>query len=171
MTTSNDSGSDVTPAGQDRVGNDYREGANPSPGGDVDTGASTLPPYEGRSKGSDFPESGGSEEPTGDSSTDEAGRVSPDPEQTPGGATASPAEEQPASDMPETEDTDPGVGPAHTPGTARGEDRLDKHGTESGRQHTGTDEQDGADRPAGESTARDQTGIDPQEGTTDRTAG
>ena len=42
-----------------------------------------------------------------------------------GGATASPADEQPADQMPETEASDPGVGPAHVAGTTRGEDVSD----------------------------------------------
>ena len=48
---------------------------------------------------------------------------SPAPDSTPGGATASPADEQPASEAPET-DLEPDVtGPSHTSGTRRGEDK------------------------------------------------
>ncbi len=56
-------------------------------------------------------------------------------------------------------------------GTTRGEDVLDKQGTEAGREHTGTDDESGAERPTGESGNRDQTSVDPHDGTTDRTAG
>ena len=48
---------------------------------------------------------------------------SPAPEDTPGGATTSPAQEQPASGGSETDRDDDMVGPAHTPGTGRGEQK------------------------------------------------
>ena len=55
--------------------------------------------------------------------------ASPDPEDTPGGATGSPSDEQPAQDQPAADEDDgtdrrddPGVGPAHEAGTQRGED-------------------------------------------------
>ncbi len=169
-TESNQSDTGVTPPGQDRVGNDFSEGANPTPGGDIDTSGSTLPPYEGRSSGSDFPEGTQPEAAGGDPSA-EGGRTSPDPAQTPGGATASPADEQPAAEATETVESDPGVGPAHVAGTNRGEDLVDTQGSEPGREHTGTDDQGGTDRPMGESDNRDQTSIDPSDGNTDRTAG
>lgn len=169
-TESNQPDSGVAPPGQDRIGNDFHEGANPTPGGDIDTSGSTLPPYEGRSTGSDFPEASDSSGASSDTSG-ESGLTSPDPAQTPGGATASPADEQPAAEAPENVGDDPGVGPAHTAGTTRGEDVLDKQGTEAGREHTGTDDESGAERPTGESGNRDQTSVDPHDGTTDRTAG
>jgi hypothetical protein len=46
----------------------------------------------------------------------------PDPADTARGRQASPADEQPAEKMPESETSDPGVGPAHFSGTQRGED-------------------------------------------------
>ena len=49
---------------------------------------------------------------------------SPTPSETPGGATASAAQEQPASEVSETESDDEGVGPTHTPGPGRAEDKL-----------------------------------------------
>jgi hypothetical protein len=49
--------------------------------------------------------------------------------------------------------------------TRRGEDVVDDDGTEPGRQDTGSDGTP-ADRPTGASTARDRTGVDPQEPTT-----
>jgi hypothetical protein len=48
--------------------------------------------------------------------------------------------------------------PAHSPGTGKGEEISDRDGKESGRHDTGTS---GAGRPAGGSTARDSTKINP----------
>jgi hypothetical protein len=45
---------------QDRIGNDFREGPNPNPGGDIDTEGSLIPPYGGRTTG----------EPEGDNADD-----------------------------------------------------------------------------------------------------
>lgn len=50
--------------------------------------------------------------------------------------------------------------PTHTPGTRKGEDIIGEEGKEPGRVNTGST---GADRPAGESTARDSTAINPDE--------
>lgn len=50
-------------------------------------------------------------------------------------------------------------GPTHSAGTRRGEDIKDADGKEPGREDTGTT---GANRPSGESTARDSTGINPE---------
>ena len=48
-----------------------------------------------------------------------------DPADTPGGATGSPSDEQPASEMPETDLDDDAVGPAHERGhRPRGEQAL-----------------------------------------------
>jgi hypothetical protein len=92
---------------------------------------STVPPYEGRREDADI-------DPQEESSKDEAkvggatGPVAdpsakaPDPAETERGATASPADEQPADQMVETKASDPGVGPAHYPGTTRGEDLSDR---------------------------------------------
>lgn len=44
--------------------------------------------------------------------------------------------------------------PAHTPGTAKGEEKVMNEGKEPGRQDTG-----GEDRPAGTSTARNSTSV------------
>lgn len=46
-----DDGDEVNEPKQDRIGNDFREGPNSNPGGDIDTGESLLPPYEDRTKG------------------------------------------------------------------------------------------------------------------------
>ena len=47
--------------------------------------------------------------------------------------------------------------PAHTPGTAKGEEQIKNQGKEPGRHDTGDD-----NRPAGRSTARDSTSINPE---------
>ncbi|MGE2718609.1 hypothetical protein [Mycolicibacterium celeriflavum] len=84
-----------------------------------------VPPYEGR-QASAKPEGAGDEggERTAGAvkpSTD-AGRKAPSPGETAGGATTSPADEQPASQMPESDRDDDRVGPSHTVGTGRAED-------------------------------------------------
>lgn len=50
--------------------------------------------------------------------------------------------------------------PTHEPGTRKGEELADTDGKEAGRFDTG---ETGADRPAGGSTARDSTGINPED--------
>jgi hypothetical protein len=50
--------------------------------------------------------------------------------------------------------------PSHTPGTSRGEEMKKKQGKEPGRHD---EEETGAGRPAGGRTARDSTGINPQD--------
>jgi hypothetical protein len=50
--------------------------------------------------------------------------------------------------------------PSHHPGTRQGEEIKDDDGKEPGRSDEGTTH---ADRPAGGSTARDSTGINPDE--------
>ena len=86
-----------------------------------------VPPYEGRQteakpeggQGEDSPEAtGGAVKPVTDTSYKD-----PAPGDTPGGATASPADEQPASQMPETDRDDDRVGPSHAAGTGRAEDK------------------------------------------------
>jgi hypothetical protein len=51
-------------------------------------------------------------------------------------------------------------GPAHSTGVGRGEDIKDRDGKEPGRDDAGTTH---ADRPAGGSTARDSTAINPDD--------
>ena len=137
----------------------------PPTGGEASTEGVVVPPYEGRT--------------TKDASVDPQGepedRVqraagvptgSTDPDSTPGGATSSPAvDETPAGEVEVTRESDPGVGPAHVPGATRGEDvgEAPHEPDESGRDDSGTSE---AERPAGTSTARDSTSINPQEGPT-----
>ncbi|MGE2713520.1 hypothetical protein ACQI4L_05645 [Mycolicibacterium litorale] len=86
-----------------------------------------VPPYEGRQTtakadtggGGGETRTGGAVKPVTDTDYKD-----PSPQTTPGGATASPADEQPAASMPETDRDDDVVGPSHTAGTARGEDRI-----------------------------------------------
>jgi hypothetical protein len=88
-----------------------------------------VPPYEGRTTGAhrsgDARESveGGANVGGATGPVEDAEYKSPAPDSTPGGATASPADEQPAAEAPET-DLEPDVtGPSHTGGTRRAEDR------------------------------------------------
>lgn len=87
----------------------------------IDTSGSTVPPYEGRRESADVGQDavrdgvrvGGATGPVEDA----------DPPDTSGG-TGSPADEQPASRMPETDTDDDRVGPAHHAGTPRAEDQA-----------------------------------------------
>ena len=92
---------------------------------DIETD-SALPPYEGRKTGAS------EEQDTYKDGARTAGATAPvtDPdmkgpakEDTPRGPVASPADEQPAADTPDDPDSDGGVGPSHTPGTGRAEDK------------------------------------------------
>jgi hypothetical protein len=96
-------------------------------GSDPDIQGRTLPPYEGRRKTADVDDQIKSEKEgaktagaTGPVRDDEM--KAPDPADTARGRQASPADEQPADQMPGSETSDPGVGPAHVSGTQRGED-------------------------------------------------
>ena len=95
---------------------------------DIDTENKTVPPYEGRRESADvaaqeesIKEGAKVAGATGLVEDDEP--KAPDPAETPGGGTVSPADEQPASQMPETDLDDDRVGPAHQPGTGRAEDQ------------------------------------------------
>lgn len=77
-----------------------------------------VPPYEGRREEADMDEV---HRKAHSRSPEASGMSSPAPEDTPGGRTASPADEQPAADMPETKGDDAGVGPAHVKGVPPGE--------------------------------------------------
>jgi hypothetical protein len=96
-------------------------------GNDPDTQGRAVPPYEGRRETADVD----SQEKSTKDDAKTAGATGPitdpemkasDPGDTARGGVASPADEQPAGQMPESETSDPGVGPAHVPGTSRGED-------------------------------------------------
>ena len=102
--------------------------STPNDPGTADPAAgSAVPPYEGRRGSADVDGEeklrrdganvGGA---TGPVESDE--RKAPDPDDTPRGEVASPADEQPAADTPDGEPGEASVGPAHHPGTTRGED-------------------------------------------------
>jgi hypothetical protein len=96
-------------------------------GDDPDTEGRTVPPYEGRRETADVEDRSESVK-DGAKTAGATGPVeddqmkAPAPAETERGAVASPADEQPADQMPESEDSADGVGPAHIPGTPRGED-------------------------------------------------
>ena len=93
----------------------------------IDTAGSTVPPYGGRRESADLDQDavregarvGGATGPVEDDDF-----AAPDPDDTPRGAVASPADEQPASEAPETDLDDDRVGPAHQAGTPRAEDQT-----------------------------------------------
>ena len=96
-------------------------------GNDPDTTGATLPPYEDRRESAEV--DGPSQSTKDDAKVagatgpvEDPEMKGPEPAETERGATASPADEQPAGEMTQTESSDPGVGPAHVPGTPRGED-------------------------------------------------
>jgi hypothetical protein len=89
---------------------------------------SAVPPYEGRRESADVEgeekvhrdgaDVGGATGPV-----ESAERKAPEPAHTPGGAVASPADEQPAEDTPGGDPGEAAVGPAHHTGTTRGENQ------------------------------------------------
>jgi hypothetical protein len=100
-----------------------------SPGepGPTDVEGRTLPPYEGRRETADV---GGEEKARRDGAevggatgpVENDSRRAPDPEDTPRGRVASPADETPAGEAPDGGSEEATVGPAHVAGTQRGED-------------------------------------------------
>jgi len=132
----------------DRLGADYSRGPNPAPGGEIDTGDSAVPPYEGRT-------GGGGDDPSGTGASVE--RQMAGAKAGTAGQTASPADEQPAKeeDLSDEEPESPkGVGVSYG---RRGEHMSDEDGKEAGR--SGDTDDEGGDRPAGTSSERDDTGI------------
>jgi hypothetical protein len=140
---SRDTGSDLPSGGpSDRPSGAYKGDESVPQHGepekpDFETGFTTepprdvkpeVPPYEGRQTAAKADSgqgdeggarTGGAVKPTSDASFKD-----PSPAGTPGGATASPAREQPASQAPEQDRDDDMVdSPAHTPGTGRAEDK------------------------------------------------
>jgi hypothetical protein len=94
----------------------------------VDTDGRTVPPYEGRRDtadvdGQDVSTKDGAKVGGATGPVEDDDMKAPDPADTPLGATGSPSDEQPASEMPET-DLDPDmVGPSHESGTGKAEDK------------------------------------------------
>lgn len=86
-----------------------------------------IPPYEDRKEGAatgspeDVVQDGADVGGAGRPRESERGRTSPDPQSTPGGKDTSPAEEQPAAESGGDEPSEGETGPAHTPGTSKGE--------------------------------------------------
>jgi hypothetical protein len=111
----------------------------PDPG-PTDVGGRVLPPYEGRKESADVADEqamrregvtvGGATGPVAS-----AERKAPEPADTPRGAVASPAEDTPAEQTPSGDPGPASVGPAHHPGTPRGEDAgeedFEEYGGES----------------------------------------
>jgi hypothetical protein len=130
----------------DRVGADYREGPNPAPGGEIDTGDSLVPPYEGRTT----PDTANAENRAS------VERILEHTDSGRAGATASPAVESPAREEElshEEPETPLGVGESVG---RRGENASKREGKEPGRDDSGDDERG---RPAGTSDERDISGI------------
>ena len=125
-------------------------GPNPDPGGKVEPGG-LVPPYEGRTTGPDSPSSKERAESVKEQLAEtKTGRP---------GATASPADEQPAREdqvSDETPASPKGVGHSET---RRGEDIVEDEGKEPGRHDAGTKGE--SERPVGTSDERDVTGINP----------
>jgi len=99
----------------------------PTDPGSTDLEGRELPPYEGRRQSADV---AGEERMRREGATT-AGATGPvesartkaaDPAETPRGGVASPADEQPAARTPDDDPGEASVGPAHHPGTTRGED-------------------------------------------------
>ena len=98
---------------------DFQTGFTTEPPRDVKP---EVPPYEGRKTSA---ESGDTTEKAG-ARTGGATAPTTDPDSkgdTAAGATTSPVQEQPAASGGETDRDDDMVGPAHTPGTGRAEDK------------------------------------------------
>ena len=136
---SRDTGSDVPSGGEDRPSGTYEgDESVPAYGGgepqfntkftnepprDVEP---AVPPYEGRqttAKPADGGDEGGARTAGAVKPVADTDYKSPSPDATPGGATASPADEQPASQGSESDTDDDRVGPSHTGGVHRAEDR------------------------------------------------
>jgi hypothetical protein len=132
---------------QDRIGNDFREGTNPAPGGTIDTGDALVPPYEGRSDGENL--------------TDEQKLRADDVQRA---LTGQDALEEPT--QPESSVVGERAGKMAPSGvgesiTRSAEDVAKADGKEPGRRDTGREGESG--RPTGTSNARDTSAVDPQD--------
>jgi hypothetical protein len=95
--------------------------------GEPDNDNQPVPPYEGRKESAeigspdegveDGADVGGARRPT----ENDRGQISPEPASTPRGEHASPADEQPAEEAGGDEPAAESTGPAHVPGTPKGE--------------------------------------------------
>lgn len=101
---------------------------NPAPGGDdPDTEGRAVPPYDGRRQtadvdGPDKSTKDGAKTAGATGPVEDDEMKQPEPQDTPGGATGSPAEEQPASQAGGDAPDEGATGPSHVEGTIRGED-------------------------------------------------
>jgi hypothetical protein len=134
------------PAKDVRPGSDKRRGSSPDQAGEIDIGASSVPPYEGRTAGGAKPATG-----TARAFGSEAPLENPE----------SPASQEVPDQQSATDQAPEGVGESIT---RRAEDVIDEEGEEPGRTHTGTDDSL-TERPTGESSPRDETSIQPAEDT------
>jgi hypothetical protein len=83
-----------------------------------------IPPYDGRTTEAtpeDETHRDGARTAGATGPVEDPDMKAADPADTPRGAVASPADEQPAEDAPDGESPEAATGPAHTPGTSRGE--------------------------------------------------
>jgi hypothetical protein len=111
-----------------------------SPGdpGPTDFEGKTVPPYEGRQESADVDDEenlhrDGANVGAATGPVESEARKAPEPADTPRGAVASPADEQPAAESGGIDPGEASVGPAHYRGTTRGEDvSEDQHDGTSG---------------------------------------
>jgi hypothetical protein len=137
---------DVNAPKQDRIGNDYREGPNPNPGGEIDTGDSLIPPYDGRT----------TSETANDAGRESVERMLQHRDAGRPGAIASPSVESPAREDKRTDDApESPLGAGANTNTA-GEGQVEPESEEAGHHDLG---HDGADGPTGMSDERDRTGV------------
>ena len=116
-------GDESVPAYDDGGKPDFQTAFTNEPPKDVKP---AVPPYEGRqtsAKPAGGRDEGGERTAGAVKPVADAEGKSPPPDETPGGATASPADHQPASQMPESDREDDRVGPSHAAGTGRAEDK------------------------------------------------
>jgi len=114
---------DANPPMSDPAKSDVYGGTGQLPPKDADA---AIPPYEGRTQSAPIKPSstqagGGANVGGATGPVSDPNYKSESPAATSGGATKSPADEQPASQTSESDRDDDRVGPAHTPGTRRGE--------------------------------------------------
>ncbi|MBC2641029.1 MULTISPECIES: hypothetical protein [unclassified Rhodococcus (in: high G+C Gram-positive bacteria)] len=105
---------------QEEVRSTTEAGTNPAAAAGSSTPGDAepaIPPYEGRTTSTK------DGRPEHDEHVDSGGMQSPKPEETPRGAVASPAEENPAAGGASTGDSDSGVGPSHEGGVGKAEDK------------------------------------------------
>lgn len=85
-----------------------------------------IPPYDGRkteASAEEETEKGGARTGGATAPVTDPDMKAPAPADTERGAVASPSDEQPASDTPDGEPGEASVGPSHTPGTGKGEEK------------------------------------------------